>query len=270
MITHRSATFKDDFTSHLDLKLSASANSVIYLAEDPLNGQVEAAGYLTLDNRKSTEKLKQALGNEPLLAKPFRKVCLALYTLQNYLYPADLLEKDVLKAQDRWMLSPDGSDIQDFRLNEQIAIRARFHQGTYRQLQSFFDHSSGIIPLAIPFLLKGASLQDKGPGITVHVEADRLLVAAYLKNELQFFNSFRYTSADEFLYYVMLVTDQLALEQEQVQLGLQGEIAEDSAIFKHLHTYFRHVSVNACALPPSVGEEGIESHFFTTTQSITG
>lgn len=270
MITHRSATFKDDFTSHLDLKLTASANSVIYIAEDPLNKQVEAAGYLSIDQRKSSDKLKFALSNEPLLAKSFREVRLALYTLQNYLYPVDLLDNELIAEQDLWMLSPESTDIQDFRLNEKVGIRARFHQATYKQLQSFFDQSAGIVPLAIPFLSIGSVSQTEDPELLVHVEADRLMVAAYRQHELQFYNSFRYSSADEFLYFVMLVTDRLSFSQEQVQIVLQGEIAEDSAIVKHLHTYFSHISFNACTLPPPVGEEGIESHFFTTTKSITG
>ncbi|PHN01775.1 DUF3822 family protein [Flavilitoribacter nigricans] len=78
--------------------------------------------------------------------------------------------------------------------------------------------------------------------VAVHVTQKQLLIYAFDRTNLMLLNAYRYNSAQDFLYYVLLVYEQLGLKTGGVPLYLAGRILEDSDIYRLLIRYIRKLS----------------------------
>jgi hypothetical protein len=79
-------------------------------------------------------------------------------------------------------------------------------------------------------------------GLSVLIDESNLTIALTNGQQLEYCNSFYYTSVQDFTYYVMLVMQELKLDPETCKLTLYGGISHDSAIFSTLYKYIRHVN----------------------------
>jgi hypothetical protein len=60
--------------------------------------------------------------------------------------------------------------------------------------------------------------------------------------KLDYYNSFRYNTAEDFMYFLVFVVEQLKLNPESVQVVLLGEIERHSPLSDLMHKYIRNVS----------------------------
>jgi len=61
------------------------------------------------------------------------------------------------------------------------------------------------------------------------------------QGQLKLFNSFNYTTPEDFIYYILYACQHLQLDPETLQLHLLGEIVKDSALFEYTYKYIRNV-----------------------------
>ncbi len=96
---------------------------------------------------------------------------------------------------------------------------------------------------ATPLLIawQEQAVQHQKPTVFINVIGDEFQIAAYNRDKLLLFNTFQYKSAKDFMYYALLVFDQLNLEVEQTMLLLSGEIMQHSEIYKLLYRYIREI-----------------------------
>jgi hypothetical protein len=80
-----------------------------------------------------------------------------------------------------------------------------------------------------------------GKRIFVHVQVDHLEVVVIEGKNLLFYNSFRYQTSEDFVYYVLFVADQLKMSPENMELVWMGEAEKDSAIYLLLYKYVRNI-----------------------------
>jgi hypothetical protein len=55
-------------------------------------------------------------------------------------------------------------------------------------------------------------------------------------------NKYEYHTPADFIYFVLLVADQFAIDREQTELVLLGEVNTNSQIYEITYRYFRHVT----------------------------
>jgi len=60
-------------------------------------------------------------------------------------------------------------------------------------------------------------------------------------NNLLYYNSFNYHSAEDFIYYILFVTEQLQLNPEKIEINLMGEIDKNSPQYTILSKYIRNI-----------------------------
>jgi len=82
---------------------------------------------------------------------------------------------------------------------------------------------------------------DSEKKLFVHVQADHLEVIVTEGKNLIFYNTFNYQTSEDFVYYVLFVTEQLKLNPEKTELTLLGEVEKDSAIYLTLYKYVRTI-----------------------------
>jgi hypothetical protein len=114
--------------------------------------------------------------------------------------------------------------------------------GVYNFLQNKFDnvqffHAGTLLLLA--WQQKAVQLQTAS--IFINVIGKKFQIAAFQREKLLLFNSFEFKSAKDFIYYTLLVFDQLKLPTETSRLFLGGEVMQDSEIYKTLYRYIREI-----------------------------
>jgi hypothetical protein len=67
------------------------------------------------------------------------------------------------------------------------------------------------------------------------------LTLIVLGQHLEYCNVFPFTTAEDVMYYTILVMQELGLNPDQDEVTIWGELLHDSAIFALLRTYIRHV-----------------------------
>jgi hypothetical protein len=75
----------------------------------------------------------------------------------------------------------------------------------------------------------------------VHVQASHFEVVLLDGKHLQFYNTFNHHSAEDFIYYLLFVCEQLQLNPENIEVVLLGEIERNSAMYNVAQKYIRNI-----------------------------
>ncbi len=81
----------------------------------------------------------------------------------------------------------------------------------------------------------------RGNEVFANIESRYFDVVILQNGQLQFFNQFHFRTTKDFIYYLLLACDDYGLDRDQLQLTLSGDITEDSAIYKIVYKYIRHI-----------------------------
>jgi hypothetical protein len=79
--------------------------------------------------------------------------------------------------------------------------------------------------------------------VYLQVEQNYVTIIVKHKKTLEFCNSFYFYTAEDFIYFVMFVFEQLQLSQEETEVVVWGEITPDSLVYNKLIKYIRNVSL---------------------------
>lgn len=77
--------------------------------------------------------------------------------------------------------------------------------------------------------------------VIVHIQPSHFQVVVLEGKNLLFYNTFNHHSAEDFIYYLLFVCEQLHLNPEKIELQLLGEIEKNSAIHLITQKYIRNV-----------------------------
>ena len=135
----------------------------------------------------------------------------------------DLILKDELK-------SLDAKNI--FSINAGIQAKLNNLNGNIQ-----YHHSSTIL---IETLLQ-QNKNNTGKKIIVHTQLSHFQIVVIEGKNLLFYNTFNHHSAEDFIYYLLFVCEQLQLNPENIELTLIGEIEKNSTIYSITQKYIRHV-----------------------------
>ncbi|WP_340066647.1 DUF3822 family protein [Ascidiimonas aurantiaca] len=103
------------------------------------------------------------------------------------------------------------------------------------------------------------------PVMYAHMNTNHFEILVLKDRKLVFFNSFVYTTPEDFIYYLLFTAEQLDLNPDTFELRLFGAIDESGSTYAYAYKYIRNVSfyepVEKYALDDSVKEEGTHSDF---------
>jgi hypothetical protein len=193
---------------------------IIELLEDDLNWLTGNFSHkrIIIDQGKSTlvphalfkEENKEAIFNFNVAGGP---------------YPADALRHDRLVSLNAFVV---------------------YHlpHNTKKLLEDYFSSSQVIhysSALIQPVFLKNRN-QENDQLLYVNVAASRVDIMRMKGKKLDYFNSFRYNTAEDFLYFVIFVVEQLGLNPETAELMMMGEVDKHSSLTDLMMKYVRNVS----------------------------
>ena len=79
--------------------------------------------------------------------------------------------------------------------------------------------------------------------VFVHFSSNRFEIIVVQNQKLLLFNSFDFTTKEDFIYYLLFTTEQLNLNPEHFKLYLLGTISEESELFSIAYKYVRNISL---------------------------
>lgn len=100
-----------------------------------------------------------------------------------------------------------------------------------------FKHHSTVL-LEQLIINHNASIEDT---MYVNVSHKYLDIVVFKKDQLKLYNSFQYNSKEDFLYYILFVSEQLELDPSEFQLIFSGNITKDFTNFTLTKEYIKNV-----------------------------
>lgn len=79
------------------------------------------------------------------------------------------------------------------------------------------------------------------PQIFVHVHDNHFELVVIADKKLQLYNTFTYSSKEDYIYYILFTAEQLNLNPERFELFLLGDIEKDDKLYKIAYKYIRNV-----------------------------
>jgi hypothetical protein len=101
-----------------------------------------------------------------------------------------------------------------------------------------YKHISSILIESILQIEKESEL----PKVYVNINKNHFEIVVAEKGQLTLYNSFIYSTKEDFIYYILFTAEQLNLNPETFQLIVLGEIDTKSELYKIAYKYIRNIS----------------------------
>ncbi|MCF6167308.1 DUF3822 family protein [Lutibacter sp.] len=101
----------------------------------------------------------------------------------------------------------------------------------------------------------------------INVTKTNFDTVVFKNKKLELFNSFHFKTKEDFIYYVLFITEQLNLNPEEFKLVLLGDIEKNADIYNILYQYIRNISFYSPTNFPSILKNiSPHSHFTLLNQ----
>ncbi len=94
----------------------------------------------------------------------------------------------------------------------------------------------------------------------VNVAASNFDIVVIENSKLLFYNSFSFSTKEDFIYYILFTAEQLKLNPESFLLYFIGDIEKDSEIYHITYQYIRNIAFIKLNIPFFDEEEDISNH----------
>ncbi|WP_203258407.1 DUF3822 family protein [Hyunsoonleella ulvae] len=78
--------------------------------------------------------------------------------------------------------------------------------------------------------------------VYIHIEQEHFEIIAVDHGKLVLYNTFEYNNAEDFIYYILFILEQLDYDPESIDTVLIGNIPEEHMLYKIAYKYIRNVS----------------------------
>ncbi len=79
------------------------------------------------------------------------------------------------------------------------------------------------------------------PQMFVHVGDRHFEIMVISEKKLQLYNTFSYTTPEDFIYYILFTAEQLKMNPEEFDLKLLGKVEKDDALYEIAFKYVRNI-----------------------------
>jgi len=241
---------KIDLNSNNRLSVQVSLNGLSFLIENEESGtslfekQIDFAEMLNPDN--VLNEIENAYNQFEVLHSPIKEVTVIHQNTLFSLVPKALFQEDYLEdylTLNSRLLSSDYVTFDAPEAHEFVVVYVpltNVNNYFFDKYGSFnYFHSSTV------FIEKTLSQKHNDHTLKMFVKLykGQMDVLVTSGKKIQLFNSFHYTTPEDFIYYILFIAEQLQLNPETFQLQLSGCISKENSFYKIAYTYIRNVTV---------------------------
>lgn len=240
-------TFVKNAVSSYNLSVLVGTDRFSFMAFDQDQQKVQLLkSYQFHAEKKQAIKtiVHEIYSQDSLLNNGFHQTSIAIVNEKNSLIPSRLYEENQENTYLRRLIDLPEEDVLLVNEIAELDIRNVFSidTGLKNILHSYFPNAQ-LFHVSTLFI-KGARELSKhraGFQIYLNVIGRNFQIVLFENQDLVFSNIFSYKSANDFVYFLMLIFDQFKLKPEAIPLYLCGQITEDSEIYKLIYRYIRHI-----------------------------
>ena len=236
-ITEYNFSSKD--TDQYQLSILYGVDSFAYIIQDPKGTVVALREYHWIDGKQKAAFLEK----DEKLHLNYRQIKVAFSKGVFCMVPQRLFQEEE-KATYLGHLTKikrSGNILSDNITQHQAELVYEVEETALREIDRYFNRApKKNLHSVLLEAMRSHSAVQSSYHVAVHVTQKQLLVYAFDRTNLMLLNAYRYNSAQDFLYYILLVYEQMGFKTDQVPLYLSGRILEDSDIYRLLIRYIRH------------------------------
>lgn len=221
------------------LKIAITPKFIRYFIEQPADRTIVFYGeytlYSTSNNEELTIQLSNILAKDTFLGKLYQGVKVCWFT-----------DFDIIPAIffDENELTPDTvfNTIIDSEANFIFNVPATLNNSIKPKYSNVSYYHSGAV-LIETLRQQGLASTDK---LFINIQAEQIEIVYFdEEGKLRIYNRYDYKAYQDYIYFVLLVANEMQIDREKVRAVLLGEISTDSQLYEVTYRYFMQVSLIA-------------------------
>ncbi len=257
------------------LSIQVSLSGLSFCVLDTISNSILDSGKLVFEKERSPYGLQKGLvtlfEKHHLAKRIFSEIVVVHRNKLFSLVPKSLFNADEMANYLKFntkIFANDHIDYDEVESYDMINVYVPFvniNNYIYELFGEFTFKHNGTVMIAS--LLSGHKTT-KDPSCYVFIADQQMDVTVISQKKLLLYNSFDFTTKEDFIYYLLFTLEQLQLDTETVKLKLFGEIEEGDVIYNICHQYVKHISIfvpSVSSLPMGMGKESID---FTVLKAL--
>lgn len=250
------------------LSIQVSLSGLSFCVFDLLSNTVQSVQTVVFQkNNIIEEALWKVFIDYPILTQSYDEIVVLHDNNLNTFVPVSLFDENYLGSYLQYNVKVFETDLFSFdalsshEMNNVYVPYVNINNFLLDQYSTFtYKHKNSVLVERL-LKLNSSSLEKE---VYVHFQSNYFEVIVVKGNKLIFFNSFEYSSPEDFIYYILFTFEQLQLNSENITVKILGTISKDSDYFAIAYKYIRNCSLfDSFILPSTFGktEEEIRNHF---------
>lgn len=248
-LTYNSIDYNNLEDCQLSIQLSLDGFSFCILNND-LKEIIAISHESFSDSSPTPEKHLENISNlfqtEELLQKKYQSINVTHVNELSTLVPKPLFDAENLKQYIKYSSKIYKNDYIVFDAienHDMINVYVPFVHINNFLLDKFggfeYKHSSSVL---VENLLNTYKYSER-PHLFVNIFERHMEMVAISDNKLIFYNSFKFETKEDFIYYILFTAEQLEFNPDKFELLFSGLINKESELFQIAYTYVRNVSL---------------------------
>ena len=256
--------FKDNITldnlSEYKLFFLLRKGSLSFLVKERASGDV--VYFKSLLIQESLEhSLAKLLEKDSILSRFEEVEVLGVNVDAHSLVPGRLFDENSLSAYFEDLYDLKGKELSFAEISGQDVFMIFAHSSFELEiLKKYFR--IGLIKPNIIGLIESAIAHKEEEIFLLHIEEKKMNVSYIQGDKLTFLNHFNYSSSADVLYYVLKIMSLVKLDPKRSSIYLDGNIVEDSEIYKVLFRYVNKLEFFDLSFPEEISFKKEELHYF--------
>ena len=232
------------------LSIQVSLTGLSFCCFDTLNNTVTSFNEVHFDTFHKATKIEDLFGDAfrdyPELKDSYDEILVIHNNNLSTFVPTALFDENFLGSYLQYNTKVFETDffafdeIPNYQMNAVYIPYVNINNFFIDQFGSFdYKHANSIL---VSKLLNASKNKDEKK-MFIHINSGHFEIIVVQNQNLLLFNSFDYTTPEDFLYYILFTAEQLNLNPENFPLELIGNIDTESDYFKIAYKYIRNVSL---------------------------
>ena len=233
------------------LVLQVSLNELSFCVIDLITHKVIHTQEILFEkNKVIEEQLWRAFVDFSILTNSYDEVVVLHNNNLNAFVPTSLFDPSFLASYLQYNTKVFETDffafdaIVPFEINNVYVPFMNFNNFLLDQFESFdYKNSNSVLVKKIIEISK--NVEEKQ--VFVHIQKEHFEMIVVKNQELLLYNSFQYSTPEDFIYYLLFTCEQLQLNPETINIQLLGNCIESDELFKITYKYIRNCSLYKAA-----------------------
>ena len=250
------------------LSIQVSLSGLSFCVFDLFTNKVLHTAEIAFEKNKVVEEqLWRSFVDNTILTKPYDEIVVLHNNNLNTFVPTSLFDASFLASYLQYNTKVFETDfftydtILPYEINNVYVPFVNINNFLLDQYESFeYKNSNSIL---VKKLLDISKNKDEKQ-VFVHIQKNTFEIVVVKNQELLLFNSFSYSTPQDFIYYLLFTCEQLQLNPETIAIQILGNCSVEDANYKMAYQYIRNCSllnVSSLVTTFDASETAIRNHF---------